>query len=1021
MATAGKPALTAEPLLDVSQYEKMGPGGLETKHKILLGAGVLANEAESSSSTSGADPQRHRRKKNRPVQYRPTDNLVVTTQSALTVNPNRDSTEFPATLSSTSSNDRVSPTGPPRQLELEGVKGQESQAILPSGDHPEAPPVNTIGIADVHRTIARQLEQASAIADSEHQPCPFCSYIFSSVGFLVGHLKYRHGINLEMQIGMPTETKEFAHETPHKPATSNSQQEPSTNPLSVLDSCPDESNCMDIQTENGETQIRSSNGDSVNTATHINQSNQTEVNRTGVEGQMIECAKELMLQRMGQLMGPKMNQVAADSQPSQSIIICDMCTRAFTNLDDLQEHQRIHNVAKTYECQFCQKLFQNHSSLKKHTKLHTDGKIYACNYCDKSFAAAAYLKTHLRVHTKQKPFVCKHCGKAFAASGTLISHERIHINDKPYGCEVCGKRFRQGSHLNRHKVIHTNLKPHVCGKCNRAFADVANLRRHERIHSQENPNVCGECGKSFINLSSLKKHERLHTNEKPYICRHCSKPFASSGNLISHERTHTNERPYICKECGKAFTQSSHLKAHMGTHSTDILYVCKDCGRGFTQRSTLCVHERIHLNKRPYVCKVCNRAFTQSGTLKSHIRTHTKEKAHICKVCGRAFSARGNLRSHELIHTNEKPFKCGACPKAFKQGSTLRTHERTHTNEKPYVCHACGKTFADRGNLRSHTLRIHSKSTDLDLGVLQSDDQLTDAVLTQQNPNTEELYPVNEFNDLRTDAGDSSQSPTGIKIKKTVDGLTSMLRFNKEGNIAVDDSVHHKSKVKSTPTDDQTDETLTNVLETASQNEQVANNLDDKMSKSSTIKSDESLNSLRINPRGALYSHLPDSQPHQSFTDSALDLSSGQESLKQAGEAIPDGLNVNKHNIQTFEERTRSQDRGAVHLPQSHHQPEPVGETDQVPTLSDDDFTFDEDDDDDLESLPIASDRNNSDSELLPYEEEHTANTNLQDSCTMEFVVDNRLRNRTSMTKQLVIGRQSHVEDLEISRIIPLN
>ncbi|XP_022107181.1 zinc finger protein 345-like [Acanthaster planci] len=705
-----------EQLSDFGVCEKDRSPEVKAHSDLLSKSGLTMSgdeQASSSIPTAGGDPHRHRRKRNRPVQYRPTDSFDV--------QPSIATGGFTHGLSTPPSNfqhhcitlpSEITSTIRQAKKPGSGVNDQGCEGTVPSVDDPDpAKPVNLMGIMDIHKTIARQLEQASSFANSEHQPCPFCSYVFSSVAFLARHLKYRHGINLEMQVDLPPDTTEPSGQTPYQP-TPNADQDPSLNLVSASASL----NCSNRGQRNTEELLQPSlmNGDG-NIESWSNLSIHTpEVSKSEVKGQRSEISNKL-LDRLGP---PMFRQVAVDSQPGQPIIVCDKCTRAFTTKEDLEQHQQVHNVAKAYQCQHCHKLFQNPSSLKKHTRLHTDGKIYACEYCDKSFAAAAYLKTHLRLHTKQKPFVCRHCGKAFAASGTLISHERIHINDKPYGCEFCGKRFRQGSHLNRHKIIHTNLKPHVCSKCSRAFADVANLRRHERIHNQDNPNVCAECGKSFINLSSLKKHERLHTNEKPYVCRHCSKPFASSGNLISHERTHTNERPYVCKECGKAFTQSSHLKAHMGTHSMDTLYVCKHCGRGFTQRSTLCVHERIHLNKKPYTCKICDRAFTQSSTLKAHIRTHTKEKAHICKVCGKAFSARGNLRTHELIHTDEKPFKCEMCTKAFKQGSTLRAHERTHTNERPYVCRACGKTFADGSNLKAHILRIHSGGNSPGLGLV---------------------------------------------------------------------------------------------------------------------------------------------------------------------------------------------------------------------------------------------------------------------------------------------------------------
>ncbi|XP_071806242.1 uncharacterized protein [Asterias amurensis] len=754
-------SFTAEQLSVIADYEKTGPENVQEHYDMLLDPDIAIPQL-LSSTVSGIALQKHRRKSSRPVQYRPGESLS-TAKAPQRTELNNDSSLFESVLPDNSSAPNLNGMSAEYQIE----EGQPSDGVMESIQAA----LDLRGIEDINQRITSQLQKATEVADGDHQPCPFCSYVFSSVVFLVRHLKYRHGINLEMQVSVPQDPSSVPLD-PSLDQTNSAQSlgssdSPDAGVVGSKSPIAKEQNVHDAKQTVDPDQVDELPEEYSDKISLVDKEELKKGQKPSTE-----------MTNQDQFAGPGglLNQVT--EQPVKPILVCNQCTRAFLTEDDLEKHQQIHNIEKSFQCQHCEKLFQNSSSLKKHTKLHTDGKVYTCEVCDKSFAATAYLKTHMRLHTKQKPFVCKHCGKAFAASGTLISHERIHINDKPYGCEFCGKRFRQGSHLNRHKIIHTNMKPHICRKCDRAFADVANLRRHERIHNQDNPNVCGECGKTFINLSSLKKHERLHTNEKPYICRHCSKPFASSGNLISHERTHTNERPYICKECGKAFTQSSHLKAHLGTHSTDTLYVCKHCGRGFTQRSTLCVHERIHLNKKPYICKFCTRAFTQSSTLKAHIRTHTKERAHVCKVCGKAFSARGNLKSHELIHTNEKPFKCKACPKAFKQGSTLRAHERTHTKERPYVCRECGKAFADGSNLKAHLIRIHNRDASLSLSMLYGAENLDSLIAESGNetlPPDEEGSPVTE--NLVTQE-QCLESPVGITIKKTKKGLASALRTN---------------------------------------------------------------------------------------------------------------------------------------------------------------------------------------------------------------------------------------------------
>ncbi|KAM9070332.1 zinc finger protein OZF isoform X2 [Sarcophilus harrisii] len=275
------------------------------------------------------------------------------------------------------------------------------------------------------------------------------------------------------------------------------------------------------------------------------------------------------------------------------------------------------------------KIFKHNLDPIKH-QIPFSGKKqrYKCNECEKAFSQHEQLIQHQKIHLVEKPYECNECGKAFSRSANLVQHQRIHTGEKPYGCNQCGKAFIQRAHLLQHHSTHTGEKPYECIVCGKTFSQNTHLSQHRRIHTGEKPYDCNECGKAFRHLSSLTQHQRIHTGEKPYNCNQCEKTFRRCTELTQHLRTHSGNKPYECAECGKAFSRSTHLNQHQRVHTGEKPYECNECGRTFSSRSSIAQHQRIHTGEKPYECNECGKSFTRSTILVQHQRIHSGEKPY---------------------------------------------------------------------------------------------------------------------------------------------------------------------------------------------------------------------------------------------------------------------------------------------------------------------------------------------------------------------------------------------------------
>jgi len=77
------------------------------------------------------------------------------------------------------------------------------------------------------------------------------------------------------------------------------------------------------------------------------------------------------------------------------------CTKAFSQLSNLQSHQRSHMTDRPFRCYSCYKCFGDEASLRDHIPKHNETKhlkTKICSVCGKSYAQETYLARHMRRH-----------------------------------------------------------------------------------------------------------------------------------------------------------------------------------------------------------------------------------------------------------------------------------------------------------------------------------------------------------------------------------------------------------------------------------------------------------------------------------------------------------------------------------------------------------------------------------------------------------------------------------------------
>lgn len=347
---------------------------------------------------------------------------------------------------------------------------------------------------------------------------------------------------------------------------------------------------------------------------------------------------------------------------------CDICKIEFMNIENLNQHKRIHSIQKIYfECHICALKFYRLQDLKQHNLIHSlmDRIILKCNICNAVFQHEVQLNQHKQIHLdpdnttkvkrqkilfkkKDEPKICNICDLEFDLSEDLQQHKLTHLDETPYKCDHCDESFTFIGQLKDHKK-----KSHLIGvKCNDLIIINGqqrfnfNIPKPKLINKKPSELRCEICKLVFLQINSYNAHIRIHSDI--IECDICQSKFYRSEDLDQHKLIHINDPPFYCFICRKSLNNNESFHLHKLRHflvdkskfvdksiEHNNIHICDMCPEWFGSDLALIRHKKSH---KIFKCTICDDRFTQIEQLKDHKLSHYGENEYNCKICKLTFS-----------------------------------------------------------------------------------------------------------------------------------------------------------------------------------------------------------------------------------------------------------------------------------------------------------------------------------------------------------------------------------------------
>ena len=396
---------------------------------------------------------------------------------------------------------------------------------------------------------------------------------------------------------------------------------------------------------------------------------------------------------------------------------------------------------------------------------------FACDLCARAFIDLDTLKRHQEKHAKRK-FRCDHCNMDF---GTIVINSHMIKHFELLYCTICLMLFQEVEKFKEHIEWHrgntkssgsgTNFTtdPLQCYICRTVYSSQLKLRKHfKRVHSRTNKVPCPVCSKWFDRKALITEHMNVHRNKlvipKSYasafdgtnqknIKDEMISPFDENDlpklNVKDFKTRIRKDKKGVVKIKGEredAGKLKREIKDNKDLGNSSVMHCyklqCRICFKTWWLKSDLIRHIKgIHLKRRdvcaensdineyielvtvsvePLVCDHCNKKCRSRKALQEHIVSHYPKHSFKCKICSKVFHKRWYLKEHMYTHEKKnRTLKCKVCDKFFLTVETLYKHcKLSHPNDpdirkNPTKCRLCGIWCMSTLTLTGHLQSIH--------------------------------------------------------------------------------------------------------------------------------------------------------------------------------------------------------------------------------------------------------------------------------------------------------------------------
>ncbi|XP_069107466.1 zinc finger protein 62 homolog [Argopecten irradians] len=428
---------------------------------------------------------------------------------------------------------------------------------------------------------------------------------------------------------------------------------------------------------------------------------------------------------------------------------CDICSRRFSNTDDLKFHKALHDgQCEEISCGICEEIVDSKEDLMKHLDIHPEAKPYRCCHCGEKFIVLTQLRNHMQSHSFTKRYNCPHCLKQFFHETTLKSHLRVHTGEISYTCPVCEKGFwtvdRLRIHMRQHSVPYslsanyeTKVVEDVGNSGDAANAgdsgdaghgDACNSTQQETPKSDNGSDENGTDGQDSDRSTLIESNTETGTVDSTEKDDNTVEKSSSISCLEQLLRQPIKKRNGIEMQTGQnpdaVLTNvennqniGGNVDGHVDESNDPVVFdALKSTGAPTTGTPISIPVKRLTKVPIPNSSNETWQSVKRSNTGLRFTEVadtmNLQLNIHQCHICGDMFAYNNVLKKHIMMkHAGIQLYKCDICGHGCQSASALNAHRRIHSGEKPFMCDKCPKTFRQKSGLRSHTLTHTTERT----------------------------------------------------------------------------------------------------------------------------------------------------------------------------------------------------------------------------------------------------------------------------------------------------------------------